>query len=391
MAPVIVNSLVFVALTAFFRLFASAARLAVRNLLQDRLRFALSVVAVALALMLILFLLGLRAGARRSAVVYLDNVAGSVAVLPPGARTTGSGSAQFLSRETADAVSATEGVARVTPILIIMGFSELHGTKEGIKLVGYDGAFGGGPWKLKQGREPTKDDEVVLDRVIASRHRLGIGDSFAVGGRTLTIVGLSNETASWTGSYAFARKAAVESIVLEPGAASLLVVTPSAGTTPAGLATKLQALPGTNVLLKSELMDNDAALIVGIIDQIILLMVAAAFVVGALVVGMVIYTATNERRTEYGILKAIGARNALLYRVVTVQSLAAGSLGAVLGVGFAFAMGWLVAFARPQFLVLIEPSAIALTIVAGLIMAVAGGLVPARSAGRLAPAEVFRR
>jgi len=81
----------------------------------------------------------------------------------------------------------------------------------------------------------------------------------------------------------------------------------------------------------------------------------------------------------------------VLYRVVASQSLAAGSLGAALGVGFAFVMGWLVATARPQFPVIIEPPALVVAIAAGLSMALAGGLLPARSAGRLAPAEVFRR
>ncbi len=355
------------------------------------MRFALSVVAVALALMLILFLLGLRAGVRQSAVVYLDNAPGSVAVMPPGGKSTGAGSARFLAPEVAAAVAATEGVARVTPILLTLGFSEFHDTKEVIKLIGYDGTLGGGPWDLKSGRQPLTDDEVVVDSVLADRHSLKIGNSFEVGGQTLTIVGLSNETASWTGSYAFARKTTVESIVLAPGGASMLLVTAAAGTTPAELVARLQALPGTNVLLKSEVMDNDAEVVAGIVDQIVLLMLAAAFVVGALVVGMVIYTATNERRSEYGILKAIGAGNGLLYRVVASQALASGSLGAVFGVGFAFAMRWLVIFRRPQFLVIIQPSTVGVTIAAGLLMALAGGLMPARSAGRLAPAEVFRR
>jgi hypothetical protein len=145
-------------------------------------RFILSVVAVALALMLILFLLGLRAGARRSAVVYLDNAPGSVAVLPPGGNTTGAGSAQFLAPEVAEAVASTDGVAAVTPILIMLGFSEFHDTKEVIKLIGYDSTSGGGPWDLRAGREPATDDEVVLDRVLARRHGLEIGDSFQVAG-----------------------------------------------------------------------------------------------------------------------------------------------------------------------------------------------------------------
>ena len=374
-----------------FRSLGSAGRLAARNLVQDRLRFVLSVVAVALALMLVLFLLGLRAGVKRSAVVYLDNAPGSVAVLPPGGETTSAGSAQFLTPEVAEAVASTEGVASVTPVLLTLGFSEFHGTKEVIKLVGYDAALGGGPWDLKAGREPATDDEAVLDSVLAHRHDVELGDSIEVAGRPLTVVGLSNETASFSGSYVFARKATVEALVLAPGGASVLLVTPSPGTTPTELVARLQSLPGTNVLLKRELMDNDIEVLAGIVDPILLLMVAAAFIVGALVVGMVIYTATNERRAEYGILKAIGAGNGLLFRVVASQALASGSLGALFGIGLAFAMRSLVVSARPQFMVVIGPSAIAATVAAGLFMALAGGLLPARSAGRLAPAEVFRR
>ena len=231
----------------------------------------------------------------------------------------------------------------------------------------------------------------VLDSVLAHRHDVELGDSIEVAGRPLTVVGLSNETASFSGSYVFARKATVEALVLAPGGASVLLVTPSPGTTPTELVARLQSLPGTNVLLKRELMDNDIEVLAGIVDPILLLMVAAAFIVGALVVGMVIYTATNERRAEYGILKAIGAGNGLLFRVVASQALASGSLGALFGIGLAFAMRSLVVSARPQFMVVIGPSAIAATVAAGLFMALAGGLLPARSAGRLAPAEVFRR
>ena len=37
--------------------------------------------------------------------------------------------------------------------------------------------------------------------------------------------------------------------------------------------------------------------------------------------GLVIYTATVERQREYGVLKAVGTRNGMLYRVVTLQAL----------------------------------------------------------------------
>src|SRR3990170_7586048 len=72
--------------------------LALSNLFQDKLRFALSVIGIALAVMLILFLLGLRQGVFRSAVIYLDNTPGSVAVMPGGVNSS-HGHGRFLPPE----------------------------------------------------------------------------------------------------------------------------------------------------------------------------------------------------------------------------------------------------------------------------------------------------
>src|SRR3972149_11699188 len=207
-------------------------KLALQNLLQDKLRFALSVTGVALAVMLILFLLGLRAGMFRSAALYLHNAPGSVAVMPAGVKSPSAGSGQVLSPDKVAAVASAPGVEQATPILLTMAIPELHGQKQVIKLVGYDTALGGGPWDLARGREPAADDEVVLDRVLADRHDFDVGDSFTIGGRQLNVVGLSNRTAPFAGSYVLARKSLVEGLALAPGAATFVLVTPAQGTTP---------------------------------------------------------------------------------------------------------------------------------------------------------------
>ncbi len=368
-------------------------RLGLQNLLQDRLRFALSVVGIALSVMLILFLLGLRQGFLDGVTAYLSHTPGSVVVMPQAVKNTLSGSTgQYLASETSEIVAGTPGVGRVIPILQTRAMPELHGKKQSVMLVGYDAALGGGPWDVAQGRYPVADDEVVLDRVLADRHDVALSDIFELGGVRLTVVGLSNGTASYAQSFVFARKATVESLLLAPGASSFLLVTPAPGISQAELVSNLQQrLPRANVLLKSAVMTDDQEVMAGIMDQVIFLMVAAAFIVGALVVGMVLYTATIERRSEYGILKAIGARGGVLYRVVLAQALVADGLGVLVGIGFAFAMGWLVTTLKPQFLITIQPAAIAVTVGVGLVMALLGALLPARSVVSLAPADVFRR
>lgn len=368
-------------------------RLALQNLLQDRLRFVLSIVGIALAVMLILFLLGLRAGFFEGSQAYLAHSPGSIMVMPQGVRNTvAAGTGQYLASGTAGDIAGRPGVARVIPLLATRAMPELHGKKASVLLIGYDPALGGGPWDLAHGRYPEADNEIVLDRVLAEQHDIAVGDTFALSGFPLTAVGLSDGTASYSQSYVFARASLVESLLLAPGAASFLLVTPAPGTSPTELVAELQqSVPGVTVLLKSQVMADDQQILAGIMDQVIFLMVAAAFVVGALVVGMVLYTATIERRPEYGILKAIGAGGGTLYRVVVSQAFIAGGLGVLVGIAFAFAMGWMVTAQKPQLLVIIQPSAVAATVGAGLVMALIGALVPARSVVSLAPADVFRR
>ncbi len=363
--------------------------LAVRNLLQDRLRFALSVVGIAFAVMLILFVLGLRQGVVKSSGIYLDNAPGSIAVMPAGVESS-HGHGQYISPETIAAISATTGVGLATPVQLQLVGLELHGKKEIVQLVGYTPELGGGPWNLAQGREPAADTEIVLDRVLADRHGFRVGDTLDIKGKRLTIVGFSNETSTFTGSYAFARATLVQQLTLVPGATYVLV-SPARGTSWSDLIAALKTLSGTNVVPKSAVIANDRKIIAQVLDQIMFVMVAAAFFVGVLVVGMVVYSATLERRSEYGILKAIGARSGVLYRVVATQALISATFGSLLGIGFAFGLGALVTNLKPQFLVSIEPQALLITLAAGLVMALIGALFPTRAVTSLAPAEGFRR
>lgn len=360
-----------------------------RNLLQDKTRFALSVAGVALAVMLVLTLNGLLGGVYRQISLYLSESPGSVVVAQDGVENF-LGVNSLLPPGTADAAREAEEVSEVVPILSQYIIPELHGEKLFTYLVGYDPALGGGPWSIAEGREPRTDDEVVFDEVLARQHDVEIGDRIELVDRKFEVVGLSEDTASWMTNFVFVRKSAMESLVRAPGATSFLLVKPEGGTTAGELRDRLEGLPETEVLLKSKVIDNDLELF-GSFSAPLRLMVGIAFFVGVLVVGLVIYTATVERQKEYGVLKAIGAKNRMLYGVVTVQALVAAGVGSVLGVGLAFGAARLISAVRPQFLVAIEPVDVVWALLAGLLMALLAALVPARTVARLAPAEVFRR
>lgn len=362
--------------------------LARRNLFRDRTRFLLSVAGVAVSIGLILLLAGYRTGVYRQASAYLENTPGTVVVAERGIRDF-LGTSSVLPPWTVDSVEATPGVARAIPVVSQFVIFERHDRKDGFFLIGYDPAAGGGPWRLVEGREPAADEELVIDRTAARQHDIAIGDAVTLLDRDATIVGLSDETTFWAGSIAFAPITTLESLARAPGLRSFLLLTPDAGTSPEALRDRL-AVPGTEVLLKSDVIANDRKLMARVYDAPIGLMVAIAFVVGVLVVGLVIYTATIERRREYGAIKAIGARNRTLYRVVAAQALIAAAAGAAAGVALGFGAAAALMAWRPQFRVDIEPAAVGVVLVASLAMAILAALIPARAVARLEPAEVFR-
>jgi putative ABC transport system permease protein len=210
-------------------------------------------------------------------------------------------------------------------------------------------------------------------------------------GKEFTVVGLSDGTTSWMTSFLFIRKTAAESLLRASGTTSFLLLTPAGGLTPEELQRRLANVPGTSALLKREMIANDSRLLARIFSAPLKLMVGIAFLVGTLVVGLVIYTATVERQREYGVLKAVGARNKLLYWVVTVQALIVTGIGALAGTALALGVAQLIMMVRPQFLIAIESAAVSQALLVGLIMALLAALVPARVIAALAPADVFRR
>lgn len=360
-----------------------------RNLLKDKTRLALSIGGLALAMMLILVLNGFLAGMNAQIAAYLDHEPGTLVVAQDGV----SNLLGISSQLPADAMSAVKarGGGRVVPILSRFVILELHATKQPAYLVGYDPQQGGGPWRMAAGREPRNDHEVVLDSILAQRHAMAPGDMVEIMDRDFTVSGLSEGTNSWMTSFVFIRKTAAEALFRAPDATSFLLVTPRDSVGPAELRSRLNDLSGIEVTPKQQIIANDLKLFGKVFSAPIQLMVAIAFLIGVLVVGIIIYTATVERQREYGVLKAIGARNRLLYRTVAIQALIAASAGTVLGVGLSFGATQLIMSLRPQFLIILEPGATGLSLAAGLAMALLSALFPAWLVARLAPAEVFRR
>lgn len=364
--------------------------LARRNLLKDKTRMTLSIGGVALAVMLILVLNGFLDGMYRQITSYLDHSPGSLIVAQEDVFNL-LGATSRLPGEIVSQVEAVRGVDEAIPILSQFVILDLHGKKQPTYMVGYDPDRGGGPWELFAGRQPLTKQEMVFDRVLAGRHGLRLGDTVDVLGKDFTIVGLSNGTTSWMTSFFFLDKSAAENLLLAPGLTSYFLLTTSDGADLDGILQRVNNLSGINAFTKKEMAVNDLKLFAKIFSAPLKLMTGIAFLVGTMIVGLVIYTITVERQREYGVIKAIGAPNRVLYQVVLTQALAAALMGAITGLLLAYGVSQWIMAARPQFLIVFDPSDVGWALAAGLGMALVAALFPARVVAGLEPAEVFRR
>ena len=364
--------------------------LARRNLFQDKTRLVLSIVGVALAVMLILVLKGFLAGMNRQITSYLDHSPGSIIVAQEDVVNL-LGSTSLLPEGIVQKAETMRGVDEVIPILSQFVILNLHDKKQPAYMIGYEPKQGGGPWELAAGREPRSKRELVFDHVLADRHQLKLGDQVEVMGKDFTIVGLSNGTTSWMTSYFFMKKEAAEDLLMTPAATSFLLITASNDINLDNILQRLNKVSGVNALTKKKMAANDLKLFATVFSAPLKLMVGIAFLVGIMIVGLIIYTATVERQREFGVIKAIGAKNRFLYQLVLTQALFASIAGASLGILLANGVAQWIMSARPQFLITFEAGDSAQALFAGLGMALMASILPTRVVADLAPAEVFRK
>lgn len=355
-----------------------------RNLLAEPRRLALGVTGIGLALMLILLLGGMWNGVRVSTGRYQDSTGAALFVVPQGTRTLFAEGTQ-LPATTVDAVRSTRGVDWAAPTLGLFAMLGLHDTKVATVLIGSVPGQPGGAWALTEGRAPAGDGEVAIDRVLASRHGLEIGDRLPIADRSYRIVGVTRYGGFMT-RYVFATHRAVETLLRAPGQTSIILV----GTRQPEAVRARLAARGLDVVSADQLRRGTLEPTARVFDGPLRLMVLISFAAGVLIIALTTYTQVIERRREYGILKAIGADDRRLVRLALGQTLVLAVFGLGAG-GLLFAggralLGWL----RPQFEIAVTPGLLVLTLGAGLAMGLLAAIVPARRLLHLDPASAYR-
>ncbi len=357
-----------------------------RIIMADHRRLATSVLGVGAAIALILLLQGLWSGFRVQISAYEDNVGADLFVGESGTRNF-LGVPSVIRMDAVQAIRAIPTVDRADPVAVRFAVLDLHGRMQSIFLIGSVPQATGGPWDVVAGRAIRGDDEAVVDRTLADQHGIGLGDRITIMGRTFQVVGLSAGTRSWMAGFVFTSHRSIELLVKMPGTTSYVLVRTRE---PSAVAQSIRERTGLAVLTPGDLGDNDRALLARIMNGPLSLMLLIAFIAGALIIALTVYSTIVERIREYGIAKAMGVRRARLLRIVLGQSVIVAALGTMAGYAIFRGTSWLVVSLRPQMWVRLSPGAVGGAVIAAGLMAILAAAVPTRRVARLDPASVYR-
>jgi len=366
-------------------------RLAFRNLFQNKVRLVISVGGVALALLLILSLDAIFTGVERQVTAYIDSSGADIIVAQDGVRNMHMASSS-LPNSVRGKVRAVPGVASVIPILYLTN-NVIYGDERNLAyIIGLsEKAAMGGPWKIFSGQGQVAKDEAIIDRTIAEKSGIILGDEVEILGKKFEVVGLSEGTASLVNSVAFISTDDFEDLRGSYGKFSFLLVKVGPAESPEAVVARIQArVRDVTAQTRDEFAQQERRVIKDMSTDVVNIMNLIGFLIGLAVMALTVYTSTLARRREYGMLKALGARNADLYLTVLAQAL----LSVILGFSFGLAITLLLSLIIPATgsNLTLEVSRVSLVKVGSvsLVIAALSAMLPIRQIAGLDPAMVFR-
>ncbi len=370
--------------------------LARRLLFQNKLRLAASVVGVAVAVLLVLQNLALYRGIQRYASVLVQREGGDLWVVSKGTPFFELGNS--MSATNLYKARSIPGVESAEPLMYFpAGFSCPEGNGGPINLIGIDPATSPLARQVVEGdpRRLSEHNAAVVDRSITRKCKLAIGDRFklaANGEPKMQIVGFTEGLRPLTTiPYAFVSIATLRGINWwTQDEITFVAVRAKAGVDLALLQPAVaRAVAPNEAITYDEFLDRHDLYWKRTADIRIVLLVtsALALFVGLLVVGQTVYSSTLEHLRQFGTLKAIGASNSFVTRVVLKQALLAGALGFGGGLSLSLVAGYVVQKFLPS-----EMTMAQIVFAVGIVTAICvlSALAPMLRIIKLEPTEVFR-
>jgi putative ABC transport system permease protein len=362
-------------------------------LLHDRVKFGVATAGVAISVVLVLVQIGLYFGFMETASLLIDRANADVWV-------TGEANENFdfaapMNERIAWRIAETPGVASTQKMILAFGQMKGEGGEaEGVQVIGVEPQ---GqllvPWNVVRGETMPRSDGILVDETESKKlHIDTLGVHREVSGARSKVVGLTHGIRSFTTSpYVWTNLDSARTYTgLDSSQVTYVLVKAADGVDPRELAARLRRIPNIDAYSKPEMSARAreywatrTGVAAGFFTTAII-----GVIVGIVVVGQILYSGTLEHLKEYGTLKAMGAANGDVVRVILYQALISATAGFVLGTAMAFVARTLLR--GNNLTVALSPSLIVATGVLTALMCTAASLLSITKVLRLDPASVFK-
>jgi putative ABC transport system permease protein len=371
--------------------------LALKMLLDEKARFAATVLGVGFASALVLIQVGIFFGLLENASITIDRLDADLWITARNTPNVDFGNPfpeTYIQR-----VRSVPGVARADNLIVWYAIVALPtGAKESVIYYGLeDFAAWRFPWKVESGDpvELRRGGYVILDASAERRFGLfQVGDYREFQGRRLKIIGRTRGALSFTTSpVAFLDYRLAQS--LSPDELSrrttYIIVKLEPGANVESIRREIRRrLPYNDVHTQAEWARISRGYWIKStgLGLTIFLTVALGALVGVVIVAQTLYASTTEHLTEFGTVKALGGGNAAVYGIVAEQASFAAAIG--FGLGLALTMGLGPLLARLEMKMIVTPTMAALVFVGTQTLCLGAAVLSFRKVAALDPAIVFR-
>ncbi|MGF7049336.1 putative ABC transport system permease protein [Paenibacillus sp. DS2015] len=301
--------------------------LALKELKHNKKRFLMIAIIFVLISWLVFILSGLGNGLSTLAASTFKNMKADYVVFEQGSKASMSKS--LLSNELTQQLTEMPNVTAVSPMGTIMasaikGNSKVNEDKVDIAIIGIDPGSFLEP-KIIEGTGLTSDNmtQVIVNETMKDDEGFKLGDTFQLDGSTesLTIVGFVND-------QTYNHVAAVFTPIAEWRKIAFAAPGSDKGVPEPVNAIMLQGHDIDSNAINEQLLGTDtvtrAAAVQGMPgykeeNGTIVMMLAFLLAISAFVLGVFFYVFTMQKSNQFGIMKAIGAKNGFLGKAVVSQ------------------------------------------------------------------------
>jgi putative ABC transport system permease protein len=294
-------------------------------------------------------------------------------------------------------VESIPGVRKAFPLVVAGGTAKFQaGQAAPVTLIGVQApAFRGGPWGLDSGSLESLMQEGAVSADIYERKNLnnaGLGTSFEINGRRVFISVLTQGVRGFGGIYIFSTIDRVRALAgLSVHKVNAFLVDVENGQDPARVRDRINAgLFGIRAWIKPDFARATISTVLGTsgIALSIGALIVFAVIGGMIIIGLTMYSAAVDRLRDYGTLKAIGADNRYVRRLILTQAL----LFALTGYGISIVLieGFRSGIARQGILFQYGTALKIIFFLVTILIALGGALFAMRRLSKLEPASVFR-